>query len=155
MIHEDPIIFPGLGGLNISPPSGFKIPGTDFTIYFYGVIIALGLILAVVYGLKRSRQFGIKQDDILDGVLWIVPFAIICTRAYYVLAKIEYYDSFWDEEAQAPYLFDGSRFISYEDPRSVESKGAFVSERGLMGLVLWEYGKDDGDLVKALYEGLR
>ena len=96
MIHEDPIIFPGLGGLNISPPSGFKIPGTDFTIYFYGVIIALGLILAVVYGLKRSRQFGIKQDDILDGVLWIVPFAIICTRAYYVLAKIEYYDSFWD-----------------------------------------------------------
>lgn len=65
------------------------------------------------------------------------------------------YDSFWDEEAQAPYLFDGSRFISYEDPRSVESKGAFVSERGLMGLVLWEYGKDDGDLVKALYEGLR
>lgn len=96
MIHDDPIIFPGLGGLNISPPSGFTIPGTDFTIYFYGVIIALGLILAVIYGLKRSRQFGIKQDDILDGVLWIVPFAIICTRAYYVLAKIEYYDSFWD-----------------------------------------------------------
>ena len=91
-----PIIFPGLGGLEINPPRGFTIPGTDFTIYFYGVIIALGLILAVMYGLKRSRQFGIKQDDILDGVLWIVPFAIICTRAYYVLAKLENYDTFWD-----------------------------------------------------------
>ena len=90
------IIFPGLGGLEVNPPRGFTIPGTDFTIYFYGVIIALGLILAVAYGLKRSRQFGIKQDDILDGVLWIVPFAIICTRAYYVLAKLENYDTFWD-----------------------------------------------------------
>ena len=90
------IIFPGLGGLEVNPPRGFTIPGTDFTIYFYGVIIALGLIFAVAYGLKRSRQFGIKQDDILDGVLWIVPLAIICTRAYYVLAKLENYDTFWD-----------------------------------------------------------
>ena len=94
--ETQPIIFPGLGGLEINPPRGFPIPGTDFTIYFYGVIIALGLILAVVYGLKRSRQFGIKQDDILDGVLWIVPFAIICARAYYVLAERESYPTFMD-----------------------------------------------------------
>ena len=91
-----PIIFPGLGGLEINPPRGFTIPGTDFTIYFYGVIIALGLILAVIYGMKRSRQFGIKQDDILDGVLWIVPFAIICARLYYVLAERDQYQTFMD-----------------------------------------------------------
>ena len=94
--ETQPIIFPGLGGLEINPPRGFTIPGTSFTIYFYGVIIAIGLILAVVYGLKRSRQFGIKQDDILDGVLWIVPFAIICARAYYVLAERESYQTFMD-----------------------------------------------------------
>ena len=94
MMYTD-ITFPGLGGLNIDPPQIFFSIG-DYDIYFYGVIIALGLILAVTYGLKRSRQFGIKQDDILDGVLWIVPFAVICARVYYVLAKLEDFKTFGD-----------------------------------------------------------
>ncbi len=94
MMYSDSIIFPGLGGLTLNPPNSFSIG--SFQIYFYGVIIALGLVLAVIYGLKRSRQFGIKQDDILDGVLWIVPFAIICARAYYVLAERDMYETFLD-----------------------------------------------------------
>lgn len=65
----------------------------DFKIYYYGIIIALGLMLAVVYAWKRARQFGIKEDDLTDGVLWIVPFAIICARAYYVIFKWEDYVS--------------------------------------------------------------
>jgi phosphatidylglycerol:prolipoprotein diacylglycerol transferase len=89
------ITFPGLGW-EFNPPRGFTVPGTDFTIYFYGVIIALGLVLSVVYGLRRSRQFGLKQDDILDGVLWIVPLAIVCARAYYVIFEIDQYHSFAD-----------------------------------------------------------
>ena len=89
------ITFPGLG-LEFDPPRGFNIPGTEFTIYFYGVIIALGLVLSVIYGLRRSREFGLKQDDILDGVLWIVPLAIICARAYYVIFEIDQYSTFAD-----------------------------------------------------------
>ncbi len=90
-MNSDLIIFPGLGGLSLEPPRGFTIPGTDFTIYFYGVIIALGLVLSVVYGLRRSKEFGLKPDDIIDGVLWIVPLAIICTRAYYVFSEWDQY----------------------------------------------------------------
>lgn len=89
------ITFPGLG-LELNPPRGFTIPGTDFTIYYYGVIIALGLVLAVMYGLRRSKEFGLKQDDILDGVLWIVPLCIICARAYYVLFELDQYKTFAD-----------------------------------------------------------
>ena len=74
------IAFPGLG-IEINPPMGFSVG--SFTVMFYGIIIAAGLLLAVIYGLKRSKQFGLKEDDILDGVLGIVPFAIICARAYY------------------------------------------------------------------------
>ena len=59
------IIFPGLGGLELNPPRGFNIPGTSFTIYFYGVSIVVGLMLAAIYGLKRAKRFGIKQDDII------------------------------------------------------------------------------------------
>ena len=76
------ISFPSLG-LEMNPPRGFELFG--FTIYLYGIVIALGLLLAVFYGLKRSKQFGLKEDDILDGVLGIVPFAIICARAYYCI----------------------------------------------------------------------
>ena len=75
------ISFPSLG-LELNPPRGIEITD-NFSIQFYGVIIAVGLLLAVYYGLKRSRQFGLREDDILDGVLWIVPFAIICARLYY------------------------------------------------------------------------
>ena len=46
------------------------------TIHYYGLIIAIGLMLAVVYACRRCSQFGIKQDDLLDGVLWVTPFAI-------------------------------------------------------------------------------
>ena len=84
-----PIIFPNLGGLKLNPPNSFSIGG--FEIFFYGVIIAFGLVLAVTYGLRRSKQFGLRQDDILDGVLFIVPIAIICARLYYVFSEWDMY----------------------------------------------------------------
>ena len=55
----------------------------NLSIHYYGLIIALGMVLAVLYGWKRSRQFGIKQNDIVDGVLIVVPIALICARLYY------------------------------------------------------------------------
>ena len=79
-INDSPISFPGLG-LEINPPRGFEAFG--LSVYFYGIIIAFGLLLSILYGLKRSNQFGLKEDDILDGVLWIVPLSIIGARIYY------------------------------------------------------------------------
>ena len=78
-------------GLEFNPARYIAIG--DFKIYFYGIIIALGLILAVVYGWKRSKQFGLNNEDITDGVLWIVPLAIVCARLYYVIFKWEDYAS--------------------------------------------------------------
>ena len=60
------IEFPGLG-LSLNPPVGFSIG--SFEIRFYGLIIALGLVLAVVYALRRRAQFGLSEDDLMDGVL--------------------------------------------------------------------------------------
>ena len=82
------ISFPALG-LTVDPPRYLQIG--PLTIYYYGVIIAVGLILAVLYGCKRSREFGIREDDLVDGVLWVTPFAILCARAYYCLFSWDYY----------------------------------------------------------------
>ena len=75
------ISFPFLG-LEMNPPR--VLPLGPLNIHLYGLAIGLGLILAVLYACRRSKEFGLKEDDILDGVLWITPFAIICARIYYV-----------------------------------------------------------------------
>ena len=99
------ISFPALG-LELDPIKGFAIGPMNVRIY--GIVIAVGLLLAVIYGLKRSKQFGLKEDDILDGVLGIVPFAIICARAYYCIFA-------WKEFAQDPirvlYIWEGGLAI--------------------------------------------
>ena len=63
----------------------------SFSIHLYGILIALGLMLAVVYAWKRCKQFGINEDALTDGVLWIVPFAVICARLYYCAFRWEEY----------------------------------------------------------------
>ena len=49
---------------------------------------------------------------------------------------------YWDDEAKAPWLFDGKTFISYEDTESMAAKLAYVKEKGLCGVMYWEYGCD-------------
>ncbi len=75
--------FPGLGIEEINPPDGFSIFG--FEIKFYGVIIALGVLFAVIYACRRAKEFGLTQDDIYNIVLVGVPCAIVGARLYYVI----------------------------------------------------------------------
>ena len=80
------ISFPFLN-LELDPPRTLELG--PLSIHFYGLIIACGLLLAVFYGLRRSKEFGFTQDHIIDGVLWIVPFAILCARLYYCVFSWE------------------------------------------------------------------
>ncbi len=99
------ISFPELG-IQWDPGSYIKLG--PLTIHFYGVIIALGLILAVVYAMRRCKQFGLKQDDILDGVLWILPVAVICARAYYCIFS---WDSYKNNLISLLYIWEGGLAI--------------------------------------------
>ena len=100
------IYFPTFG-LEMNP--GYKLDVGPFSFYYYGIIIALGIILAVIYGLRRAQQFGLKQDDLLDGVLWITPFAIICARAYYVI--FEWENQYASNPISALYIWEGGLAI--------------------------------------------
>ena len=99
------ISFPFLG-LELNPGRGFDVG--PLTINFYGLIIGIGLLLAVWYGCTRSKHFGIREDDVLDGVLWVTPFAILCARLYYCIFS-------WDMYAQNPisilYIWKGGLAI--------------------------------------------
>ncbi len=95
------ISFPFLG-VEVNPPRTLSIG--PLNAYYYGLIIAVGLILAVMYACRRSKAFGLKEDDILDGVLWVTPFAICCARIYYVAFSWEDYAS---NPISALYIWEG------------------------------------------------
>ena len=99
------ISFPGLG-LTLNP--GSKLDIGPLSIHYYGLLIALGLVLACVYGLRRKKAFGLTEDQIIDGALLIVPFAIICARIYYCVFS-------WSEYKANPvevlYIWNGGLAI--------------------------------------------
>ena len=87
-MREAIISFPALG-IELNPPAGFDVFGK--TIYLYGVMIALGFILGMLYATKRAPKFGLTEDNIYDVILWALPMGIIGARAYYVIFNFELY----------------------------------------------------------------
>ena len=105
MYRYTTITFPGLG-LEMDPIREFSIG--PLNIHMYGLIIALGLITAACYAMRRSKQFGLTEDHILDGVLWVTPFAILCARAYYCIFEWEMYR---DDPISVLYIWKGGLAI--------------------------------------------
>lgn len=67
-------------------PVAFTIPiGGGWDIYWYGICIALGFLLAVIYGFWRTKKFGVDPDRLTDVVLVTTPLAILCARLYYII----------------------------------------------------------------------
>ena len=87
--RDSAISFPLLGNFSINPPSYFTVFGK--TIYFYGVLIALGFLLAILFCGKKSAEFGIKADDFYDLMLWLIPLSIVGARLYFVLFRLQDY----------------------------------------------------------------
>ena len=82
------ISFPFLG-LTLDPPAYFTLFGKN--IYFYGVLIALGFLLGILYCAKNAPKFGLTEDNVYDVILWLIPMSIIGARAYFVLFRLEEY----------------------------------------------------------------
>lgn len=87
-MREAIISFPMFGeGFRLNPPASFSIGG--FQIYFYGVIIAAGLLLAILYGAKFCRRCGMTMDVIYDYLIWAIISAVICARLYYCITYVD------------------------------------------------------------------
>ena len=69
----------------------FTIPGLNLEIYWYGFLIALGMVLAMIYAYRRVRKFGLEPDRFTDTVLAGFIGGIIGARAYYVVFSLDKY----------------------------------------------------------------
>ncbi len=85
------VSFPGLGIGNFELDN-VAIPfGEDGGIYWYGVIITLGIIVAFMYVVFRGKYESISSDSIIDIGLWTVIMGVIGARLYYVLTSLDSY----------------------------------------------------------------
>ncbi|MBP1559881.1 MAG: prolipoprotein diacylglyceryl transferase [Oscillospiraceae bacterium] len=100
----------------------FPVYSTAFTVFgidikWYGILIMVGLLLAVIYCFKRMKSFGIDDDRANDVVFFGFLGAVVGARLYYVFMK-------WDE-----YKGDIASIVSIRD-------GGLAIYGGIIGAVL-------------------
>ena len=92
---EHVIAFPGLNLEFTINRVAFNVFGKD--IFWYGIIICIGFILAALYANVRVKQFGLTSDNLIDCLIICVPVGVICARLYYVIFEWKYYSEHLNE----------------------------------------------------------
>lgn len=106
MMRDASISFPLLGDWSINPPAYFTLFGHNF--YMYGVVIAVGFILAVWYCSRHAKRFGLTSDNLYDLVLWMLPIGIVGARLYFVAFQ---WDDYKDNLVSILYVWNGGLAI--------------------------------------------
>lgn len=130
IMTDSPIRFPGLFG-DWAFTIGSKAINIGNGIYWYGILIALGLMLALWFCMSQRKKYGISEDALLDAVLWGIPCGVVGARLYYV---IFYLDRFRDANGsfnwgKAIAIWDGGLAI-YGAVIAVFILGLVMSHRG-------------------------
>lgn len=91
MENSTTVFFDGLG-------ISFNVPSIAFTIgsyevHWYGIIIAFGFALAVLYGGRTAYKWKMSLDGMTDVLIWSTIFGIVCARAYYVIFEWDYFSA--------------------------------------------------------------
>jgi phosphatidylglycerol:prolipoprotein diacylglycerol transferase len=134
------VSFPGLGLTINVKDIAFRVFG--WPIHWYGIIIAAGFLLAVMYCSRKADIYGIEQDDIVDLLLYAVPLCIIGARFYYI---IFYLDLFRDGEGKLEFgkmvrIWDGGLAIYGAVIMAIIVALIFCKRRGIRFLSLADLG---------------
>ncbi|MEG1917739.1 MAG: prolipoprotein diacylglyceryl transferase [Oscillospiraceae bacterium] len=90
VLRDSPISFPGLFGDWAFTASSVMLP-IGHGIYWYGFILAAGLLAGLWFCMKQAKHYGLTEDNVIDMILWAVPLCIVGSRIYYI---VFYYDLF-------------------------------------------------------------
>jgi len=86
--------FPGLGLSFEINRVAFSIG--RFNVYWYGVCIAFGICLALIFAFRHSTEFGVDADSMVDVILIGIVLGIASARAYYVAMAPFKYGNIWE-----------------------------------------------------------
>mgnify|MGYP001272569794 CR=1 FL=1 len=103
--------FPGLGFSVDVNPVVFEIGG--LSVHWYGVIIASGFLLAVIYALTSAKKFFLNSDKLFDAVLLGVVTGIVGARLYYVLfyPTVNGPNPYFQDPVKILYIWEGGLAI--------------------------------------------
>ena len=76
-------------------PVAFKLG--NLSVKWYGIIMAVAIILAVSMAIFEGRKRQIESDDFMDLLLWAVPLGYVGARIYYVIFEWNYYSQHLDQ----------------------------------------------------------
>ena len=83
-----PISFPGLfGDWEFNPDP--KLLNIGNGVYWYGVLIATGVLLAILFCCRQAKKYGLTEDNVYDLALLAVPTCVIGSRIYYVVFYLD------------------------------------------------------------------
>ncbi len=71
-------------------PVAFELFGIE--IMWYGILIALGVLIGTLLAMRESRRIGFREEDLIDLLIFAIPSAIIGARLYYVIFNFDYYN---------------------------------------------------------------
>lgn len=66
-------------------PVAFTIPGINWQVYWYGILIAFGFLCALVSGYINSKKLDINFDKVVTAIYVVLPVAILSARLYYII----------------------------------------------------------------------
>src|SRR3954468_10928776 len=71
------------------------VPGTDFALYSFGAMLAIGIFLSVTLAAKHYGKLGQDPDVVWRLAAWFVVPGIIGARLFYIIQVREQYHSLW------------------------------------------------------------
>ena len=92
-----------------------------------------------------------QVPDVNHGLYQPTPFKNMYGPSYTEISlkyedKMDYI-KYWDEDARAPFLYNGTTFISYDDPRSVQLKCQYALDHNMGGAFYWVHHDDAGSVL--------
>jgi phosphatidylglycerol---prolipoprotein diacylglyceryl transferase len=89
---------------NIQPIDPIAFSLGPIQVHWYGVIIGVGIALALWLAMREGERRGLPKDIFADLMLWAIPIAIISARLYYVIFQWDYYSQY---PAEIPQIWNG------------------------------------------------
>lgn len=103
------------------------------------------------WGQVRNKAHGLYQPGGATRLDLFTSFTNLKDK----LENKDGFQRFWDDLALAPYLYNSAKglWITYEDEESLGAKCRYIVDRGLGGVMFWEYHGDDGRLLEVIRKG--
>ncbi|MDR1363879.1 MAG: glycoside hydrolase family 18 protein [Spirochaetaceae bacterium] len=111
------------------------------------IVLGVGFYGHAWEGVSEGARHGLFQGyervSPLDGLGW--------DKIKLLLEADSGYTRYWDDEAKAPYLYNGDTFISYTDAEAIGYITEYAKRLKLGGVFVWEYAHDiNGELLMVL-----